>query len=68
MFAGVYLSFGLLPSIITHYLYDLVFFSLPLFASTNKYAFVNQAATILLGLIPILVILFALLKTKNLQS
>ncbi|KKP29920.1 MAG: hypothetical protein UR12_C0001G0055 [candidate division TM6 bacterium GW2011_GWF2_30_66] len=65
MFAGVYLSFGLLPSIITHYIYDLILISLPLFISSTKYAFINQTVTILLGSIPIIIILFARLKTKK---
>jgi len=59
MFAGVYLSFGLLPSIITHFVYDLVLMSLPLFVSSASHAWINQAIVITLGLIPLIIILVA---------
>lgn len=62
MFAGVFLKFGLLPSILTHYLYDLILISLPLFISSSKYAFINQVTIILLALAPICVIIFNLIK------
>lgn len=62
MFAIVYLSFGLIPSIITHYTYDLILTSIPLFLSTSKYAFLNQIIIIILGLIPIILILISRIK------
>ncbi|MFC1842693.1 CPBP family intramembrane glutamic endopeptidase [Candidatus Dependentiae bacterium] len=63
MFAGVYLSFGLLPSIITHFVYDLVLMSLPLFVSSASFAWVNQLTVILLGAIPLLIVLLSRLKS-----
>lgn len=62
MFASIFLAFGLLPSIITHFIYDLILMSIPLFVSSAKYAFVNQAAVILLGLIPIFIVLISKLR------
>ena len=59
MFAGVYLSFGLLPSIITHFFYDLILMSLPLFVSSASHAWINQTIVIILGLIPLIIVLIA---------
>jgi len=63
MFAGVYLSFGLLPSIITHFFYDLILMSLPLFVSSSAHAWVNQTIVIALGLIPLIIVLIARLRS-----
>jgi len=65
MFAGVYLKFGLLPSVITHFIYDLILMSMPLFVSSAPYAWVNQLIVILLGLIPLLIVLLARLKVGS---
>jgi len=59
MFAGVYLSFGLLPSIITHFFYDLILMSLPLFVSSSPHAFINQTIVTTLGFIPLIIVLIA---------
>ena len=34
VFGGLYLTFGLLPAIISHFTFDVVWFSIPLFVST----------------------------------
>ena len=62
MFAGVYLQFGLLPSIITHFIYDLILMSMPLFVSSASYAWINQSLVIFLGLTPLLFIIISRLK------
>lgn len=58
----IYLRFGLIPAIISHFTYDVVWFSLPLFVSTAPHAWVNQLLVITLALIPLWVILFARFK------
>lgn len=55
----VFLRFGLLPAIITHFTYDVVLMSLPLFVSTAAGAWMNQAMVILLTLIPLIIIIRA---------
>ncbi|MFC1841912.1 CPBP family intramembrane glutamic endopeptidase, partial [Candidatus Dependentiae bacterium] len=62
MFAGVYLAFGLLPGVITHFLYDLALMSMPLFASSTSYAWVNQFMIIFLGAIPLLIVIYARIR------
>ncbi len=56
-FGLMYLRGGLLPGIISHFIYDLLFFSMPLFASSAPYAWVNKLLVIVIGTIPLLVIL-----------
>ncbi len=62
IFGGVYLMFGLIPSIIAHFIYDLTLFSLPLFISSAPYAWINQIAIIVIALIPLLIVLRARLQ------
>lgn len=58
----IYLRFGLIPAIISHFTYDVIWFSLPLFVSTAPYAWVNQLLVIVFALIPLWVIILARLK------
>ncbi len=60
----VYLRFGLLPSIIAHYLFDLSLFALPLFTSTASSSRIDQIAVIACGAVPILVVGVALLRRR----
>ena len=53
----IYLKFGLLIGIISHAVYDLVWFSLPLFISCAPYAWINKLFVILVGLIPLAIVL-----------
>jgi len=64
-FGAIYLAFGLLPSIIIHFVYDVIWMSLPIFLSSSKNAWINQFIVIILTSIPLLIILFARLKTKK---
>lgn len=57
VFGGIYLMYGLFPAITTHTLYDIILFSLPIFASSTSYG--NQLCIILLLLVPIFMILKA---------
>lgn len=58
----VFLWFGLLPAIITHFTYDVVLMSLPLFVSTASGAWLNQGIVILCTLIPLFIVIRARLK------
>ncbi|MCI0514745.1 CPBP family intramembrane metalloprotease, partial [candidate division KSB1 bacterium] len=64
-FAGLYLYFGLLPAIIMHFVYDVVWFALPLFVSTAAGIWIDQLLVIILTIIPILVILWYWLKKRK---
>ena len=62
----VYLRFGLLPVIISHFVYDVVWFSLPIFVSTSSDLIFDKIMVILLALIPFWVILRSFRKqTQN---
>lgn len=56
-FGAVFLYFGLLPAIISHFIYDLVWFSLPLFVSDAPGVWLDQMLVVLLGLTPLWVVL-----------
>ena len=62
IFGTVYVRFGLLPGIITHVLYDLIWFSVPIFASASPHAFYSKIIIIIAGLSPLLITLYARLK------
>lgn len=55
----IYLGFGLLPAIVTHFAFDVVAFSMPLFVSRAPGAALNWAMVILLALVPLWVVLYA---------
>ncbi|MBD3224793.1 MAG: CPBP family intramembrane metalloprotease, partial [Caldithrix sp.] len=62
-FGLIYYFFGLLPAIIMHFAYDVVWFALPLFVSTASGVWVDQLIVILLTLIPLWVVLISRLRT-----
>ncbi len=62
IFGFAYLRYGLLPSIITHVVYDLIWFSLPLFTSTSPSAWLNKIMIIVMGLLPLIIIAYARFK------
>ena len=64
----VYLNFGLLPSIITHYLFDLILFALPLFTSSAAGSSVDRGMVIVCGLIPVGAIAVGLLRSRGLAQ
>ena len=66
VFGGIYLTYGLLTSIISHFVFDVVWFSLPLFISTAKGIWIDRAMVILLTLTPLWVVLRARLKKGSL--
>lgn len=56
IFGGMYLLFGLIPSILSHVIYDIIWMSLPLFVSTAWSSHVYQACIILISSIPLVCI------------
>lgn len=62
VFGGIYLFYGLLPAVISHFVFDVVWFSIPLFVSTASSIWVDQTLVVLLTLAPVWVVLHARLK------
>jgi hypothetical protein len=63
-FGWVFIRFGLWPCLVAHYVIDAVLVSMPLLKSSNKYYIVSGAFIILLALIPAIVALLGMNKTK----
>jgi len=53
VFGGVYLRFGLLPSIIAHFGYDVFLFALPIFVSQASGAFAHKLIIVAISLTPL---------------
>ena len=58
----IYLYFGLVPTILTHFTYNLSLTSLPLFASSAPGILMDRAAVVAVGLAPLLVVARARLR------
>jgi membrane protease YdiL (CAAX protease family) len=58
-FGGIYLAWGLLPAIVLHFVFDVVWIAMPLFASSASGIWLDQTMVIALTLIPLLVIGYA---------
>lgn len=56
-FGLIYLAFGLLPAIVLHFAVDVVFISLPVFASEAPGIWLDRAMVVLLALVPLWVVL-----------
>lgn len=59
---AVCVYFGLVPSIIAHFVYDLVLFSLPLFAADTPGIWVDRAVVIGIGALPLAIVFIARLR------
>ncbi len=62
VFGLVYLRFGLMVSMLTHFEYDLVLMSLPIFTATDASLWVDRLLVILAGAAPLLVFVWARVK------
>jgi len=62
-FGGLYLAFGLLPAIVLHFAFDVVWFALPLFVAATPGIVVDRALVILLTLAPLWMALYARLRS-----
>jgi hypothetical protein len=58
-FGGLYLLFGLVPAIIFHFAFDVVWFALPLFAADTPGIWVDRGIVVLLTLVPLWIVLRA---------
>jgi hypothetical protein len=58
-FGGLYLVFGLVPAIVLHFAFDVVWFALPLFAAATPGIWVDRGLVIVLTLVPLWVVLRA---------
>ena len=67
-FGLIYLVYGLLPGIILHFAYDVVWFALPLFVSDAGGVWLDRTLIILLAFIPLWIVLFARLRNKRWQA
>ena len=56
-FGGIYICLGLLPAIVLHFAFDVVWFAIPLFVSKAPGVWVDQVLVILLALLPLVVVL-----------
>ncbi len=63
-FGLLYIYFGLLPAIILHFAYDVVWFALPLFVASSPQIWLQQLLVILFTLTPIFVVLWGRLRKK----
>jgi membrane protease YdiL (CAAX protease family) len=61
----IYLIYGLLPAILSHTLFDIFWFALPLFISTAAGTIFNKFLVIICSSIPLFIVLYARLKTKK---
>lgn len=64
-FGLIYLRYGLLPIIITHFLYDVVLMALPLFVSTAAGSLVNKSIIIFISSLPLLIVIIQILRDKK---
>ncbi len=58
LFGALYLAYGLLPAIVLHFAYDVVWFALPLFVSTAPGLWLDRALVVLLTLTPLWIVLY----------
>ncbi len=64
-FGGLYLVFGLVPAIVLHFAFDVVWFALPLFAASSSGIWIDRGLVILLTLIPLWIVLRARWKAGS---
>jgi len=62
MFGAVYLLFGLLPSIISHFVYDAVLMSLPIFIASSSTMWVNQVLVLIGIFVPFFIVIWARIR------
>jgi hypothetical protein len=58
-FGLLYIYFGLLPGIVLHFVFDVVWFALPLFVSSAPGVWIDRTLVILLTLVPLWIVLNA---------
>ncbi len=66
-FGLIYLAYGLLPAIILHYAYDVVWMALPLFVSTASGIWIDRTLVILFALVPLGAVILARTRSGEWQ-
>ncbi|MCF7740421.1 MAG: CPBP family intramembrane metalloprotease [Candidatus Marinimicrobia bacterium] len=67
-FGLIYLKLGLLPAIVLHYAFDVVFMSMPLFAASSSGIWIDRIIVIVLTLLPLLIVLWRRLQVGEFHS
>jgi len=62
VFGWLYLSYGLIPGIISHVMYDLVLMSAPIFVEQGSSSLPGKIAIIIMGLIPLFIVVIGRLR------
>lgn len=62
VFGAIYLGFGLLPAIVSHYTYDVILFALPIFFSTS---WINKIGVLFFMLAPLWIALYRRIELKR---
>lgn len=65
MFGGIYLVFGLLPAVVLHFAFDVVWFALPLFVSATPGIWIDRTMVIVLTLLPLWIVLWSRVRMKQ---
>ena len=65
IFGGLYLTFGLWPSIVMHFAYDVVWFAIPIFVSAAPGIWTNRVLLILFALVPLWVVFAARMRARK---
>ena len=65
IFGLLYLQFGLLPAIISHFIYNALLMSIPIFSSTAPGIWFDQLMVFVLCLIPVWILIIGRIKEKN---
>lgn len=61
-FGLLYLAFGLMPAILVHFAFDVIWFAMPLFVSTASGLWLDRAIVIVLTFVPLWIVLAARLR------
>ena len=64
IFGLTYIWYGLLPTIISHFVFDVVWFSLPIFISHASSILLDKGMIVILSLVPLLFVIFRRLQQK----
>jgi len=61
----IYLRYGLLPTMVMHFVFDLSLFSIPLFTTSSAGARIDQTLIVLCALVPLGAVLFARMRARR---
>jgi Type II CAAX prenyl endopeptidase Rce1-like len=62
IWGAIYLRFGLITTIISHFVYDVIWFSIPIFVAQTPHAFAYKMTIICITLLPLLYYFYARIK------